>query len=258
MKRFLSAFAATVISVSSAVAAPSSTRISERPDHLVPESSVLGGNEALLFQDYYNLIYHILSDGFDRDVEVRAVVLPSFSPEYLVGIRGAAPGQMPNYHVFYLRPKVSLWGYQSLQSLENGLTEMKTKGADETLIKAQTAEIARLKTFLPPRAEDITLEHCERSMDVVLARQVKKVWVRTLQQTHYPTQSNIGFDGVSFHFSAWNEYQPLEGQTWSPDPTSKPGMLADLAEALVGFCDGKVQAGSVEHQVDALTKRLAP
>jgi hypothetical protein len=260
MKKFALILAVVMIAIApvSAQDAPSVTRSAERPDHLVPESSVLAGSESLWSQDYFNLITHVLSDGFDRDVEVRAVVLPSFSPEYLVGIRGAAPGKPTNYHVFYLRPKVQLWGYQSLQSLENGLTAIKSKGAGEKEIEAQAEEIARLKAYLPAKAEDTPLERCEKPMDAKLAERVKKVWVGVLRETHYPLHDDMGLDGVSFYFSAWDEYQPLSGQTWTPSETSKPGMLAELAETLVRFCDGRSPAESLERQADDLTKRLNP
>ena len=171
-----------------------------------------------------------------------------------MGIRGAAPGQAANYRVFYLRPKFHLWGYQSLQSLESGLTAMKSEGAGEKEIKAQTAEIARLKAYLPTKAEDTPLERCEKPMDAALAGRVRRAWVGMLRETHYPLHDGTGLDGVSFHFSAWDEYQPLAGQTWSPDVTSKPGMLAELAQTLVRFCDGKAPPASLERQADALTK----
>lgn len=260
MKKLAHIFAAVIIAVApaSAQVTPSVTKPTERPDHLVPESSVLAGSESLWSRDYYDLISHVLSDGFDRDVEVRAVVLPSFSPEYLVGIRGASPGQSTNYHVFYLRPKIQLWSYQSLQSMENGLAAMKSEGAGEKEIKAQTEYIARMKAYLPTKAENTPLERCEKPMDTTLAERVKKVWVGALREAHYPLHDATGLDGVSFHFSAWDEYQPLAGQTWSPDETSKPGMLAELAETLVRFCDGRASAGSLERQTDALSKRLNP
>lgn len=260
MRKRALVFAAVVIAVAPAIAqnGPSVTRSTERPDYLLPESSVLAGSESLWSQDYYDLITRILADGFDRDVVVRAVVLPSFSPEYLVGIRGAAPGQPTNYHVFYLRPKIQLWGYQSLQSMENGLTKMKSEGAGEKEIKAQSEEISRLKAYLPASVEDTPLDRCDKPMDPVLAERVKKAWVGMLRGVHYAPHDDMGLDGVSYHFSAWDEYQPLAGQTWTPNENSKPGMLAELAEMLVRFCDGKVAAGSVERQAVALTTRLNP
>ena len=84
------------------------------PDHLLPEDSLLSGGFSAMFPNYHLLILNVLRDVFDRDVELRAVVLPSFSPEYAVGLRTiGAPNDPSSYRVIYLRPEIQLWGYQS-------------------------------------------------------------------------------------------------------------------------------------------------
>lgn len=221
-------------------------------DHLVPEDSLLSGGFSAMFPHYHLLILNVLRDAFDRDVELRAVVLPSFSPEYAVGLRTiSAPNDPSSYRVIYLRPEIQLWGYQSLAMMQSGDVKIISGGT-------QDSEIAKMKANLPKDPKDIKVAHCEKALDVPIAEAVKKAWMGVLYETRYDHRSWAGLDGVSYHFSGWDSFQFLAGTVWTPPRDTKPGMLAGLADALVAYCDGKVSAANLQNRAEAIQKKLTP
>jgi hypothetical protein len=235
------------------------------PDHLEPEGSVLAGGESKMHYDYLNLVASVLHEGYADDVELRAVVLPSFTPEYLVGIRGALSsdrlrGNPASHRVFYLRPKLQLWSYPTLSELEDQLARMKSKNPPNAeRIKLQSDDIAAIRRELPADPKDMPLARCEKPIDAPLADRIWKVWIGVLMETRHDatTEVVINTDGTSYHFSAPAPLYVLAGETSAPPiPSTKPGMLATLADALVDYCDGKAAAAELDTRTTALEQRL--
>src|ERR1700722_18850995 len=90
-------------------------------DHLEPDGSILGGTAFSAIYD--TLVRDLLRDAYDMSVDVRMVALPSFSPEYAVGLRsfetrGAGPfksvAKGAPYHIFVLAPEAQIWTYQTI------------------------------------------------------------------------------------------------------------------------------------------------
>src|SRR3569833_1473600 len=88
-------------------------------DHLEPELSVLGGTGFL--SGYDTLVRDLLHDAYDRDVEVRMVAMPSFVPEYAVGLRGGKTVGKGDFKmtirgapfcIFVLSPQEQNWTYE--------------------------------------------------------------------------------------------------------------------------------------------------
>jgi len=239
----------------------------ERPDHLMLEDSILSGGSSLFMRTYDELIVDVLADGYVRDVTLRAVVIPSFSPEYLVGLRSANIEGV-GHRVFYLRPTIRLWDYELLNMKQTGeIRSLKGSNPKDDVSKLQAEEIERLRSRLPANPKDVPLSRCEKPLDTAVAQQVSAAWIGVLLETRYlPADDTDGRDGVTYHFSAFQR-EVLTGQTvspprflageaWSPPRDSKPGRLSELAETLVRYCDGKAEATELEKQADALTRRL--
>jgi len=229
MNKLAFLFAAAAIG-GSAFAAEPDMQPPPRPDHLVPEDSLLSGGFGPRLASYYAYVQEAFREGFDWDVDVRAVVLPSFRPEILVGIRST--GEEPKgFRVFYLRaPGLGFMRYKDHEAAER-------EG--------------------PPKPPgEVKLTRCEKPLAAPLALRIEKVWKDMLLETRHEPRGSNGPDGVTFHFSARGEMQNLAGKTWSPDETSKPGMLAKLADSLVDYCDGKVTTADLEVQTGALEKKL--
>ena len=226
----------------------------QRPDHLIPEASILSGHSSVISRRYDELIVDVLADGYARDVTLRAVVLPSFSPEYLVGLRNANIRGGADHRVFYLRPTIQLWGYETLRWLPAGSIDFSQDGnPKDDATKLQTDAIERWGARLPANPKDVPLTRCEKPLDAAVAKQVAAVWTGVLLETRYSPAQTLGLDGVTYHFSARNY---LAGEAWSPPSDSKPGRLAELAETLVRYCDSKAEATELERLAETLAKRL--
>jgi len=77
-------------------------------DHLEPESSILGGSAFMT--GYEMQVQRTLKKAYGFDVAVRMVALPSFLPEYAVGlVSKAKQGWSGPYRIFALTPAASLW-----------------------------------------------------------------------------------------------------------------------------------------------------
>ncbi|PIT01279.1 hypothetical protein TSA1_11300 [Bradyrhizobium nitroreducens] len=232
----------------------------QRPDHLMPEDSLLTDGSSNVFsmsiRRYNELITDFLADGYARDVSLRALVIPAFSPENLVGLRHANIEGGDDHRVFYLRPTIPLGGYAALYIWSSDAVYFNDP-------KDRTDEVERLKSRLPADPKDVPLTRCERPLDAAVAEQVSAAWIGVLLETRYlPADNTIGRDGVTYHF--WAASPPshispprfLAGQSWSPPRDSKPGRLAELAETLVRYCDGKTEAAELERQAGALAQKL--
>ena len=255
MQKIVLLFVAAVLSVAPAYSQP------QRPDHLMPEDSLLSGGPSVVSSRYNELVVYVFSDGYSRDVTLRAVVLPSFSLEYLVGLRDDKIAGGTGYRVFYLRPSIHLWDYEILRLMQTGEMVQGSSNPKDDVAKLQADEIAKLKSRLPANPRDVPLTRCEKPLDATVAQRVSAAWSSILHETRYPPAGPMlrFTDGTTYHFSGYfreEGFRFLAGQTRWPEPDSKPGRLAELADTLVRYCDGKADAAELERQAAELTERL--
>jgi hypothetical protein len=241
--------------------APSIAQSAAKRGHLIPDISPVasGWSEVGVASDIR--FFTVFRDGYGDDVELRAVAFPSFSNEYLVGIRSTRDegGTITGYRAFYLMPKISLHAYESLRGAEGGLAAMDPNDPqDVEAYKKQSAYIDQLKRALPTEPKDIPVVHCEKPLNNALAEKIATVWRGVLLETHYDPKGSNGLDGITYHFYAHGTYQSLAGWTWSPDENSKPGMLTDVADTLVAYCEGKAVAADLDKKAAALARALHP
>src|SRR5208282_4049348 len=102
-------------------------------DHLTPEPSIIGGDA--FHSDYQAMVADVFHEAYDRDVMLRMIEEPSFSPEYAVGLK-----QDKDASIFTIVPDKHVWAYESLKEMENGLTL-----TDAQNKKAQQDDIDKLR-----------------------------------------------------------------------------------------------------------------
>ena len=191
-------------------------------DHLVPEHSLLSER----FQsDYESMVSTVLGAALDRDVPVRAIVIPSFQPEYAVGIKE----NKGSFTAFCRMPEQHLWLFQVLAGMRAGRISSESK--EQTI-----ADIRRLEAELPKDYRDVKIRGRDLTISSELATRIARVWELMLRQTRHEYQSGIGFDGTTYHFSAWVQYQLMSGTVWSPEPTTLTGRLVQLTDTLKLLC----------------------
>jgi len=238
-KRFPAALVAILVSIAPALAG----------DHLEPEDSIYSG--VAPFQPGYDrAMVASFADAFKADVEASAIVQPSFEPEFAVGVKQDADG----YRIFYQEASQQLWQYSVLEMMKRGeITSADANG------KSTTAEdIAKLEKSLPPNPKDVKINRCEYAIDSDLGAKIVDDWRRMLLGTRYAKRPRMGIDGTFYHFFAKSGYQGMAGKTWSPDPATATGMLAQLADSMKTLCTTKrdLTLREVEKLTGALASKL--
>jgi hypothetical protein len=229
-------------------------------DHLEPDRSVLGGSASS--PDYDMLLSDLLRDAYDTGVDVRMVALPSFFPEYVVGLRsfetiGAGAFKRvvrgPPYRIFVLAPEAQLWTYESIAALKRG----QEKAFDKNGNSRQQAAIAELQSKVPADPHDLKIGHCEADISGVLGDRIVALWGRMLLSTRYSARYSGGADGVTYHFSAFvPKAGMLAGQVWSPARDSATGTLVSLADRMRAVCEKKATMTELDQLTTELEQRL--
>lgn len=164
-------------------------------DHLLPSEGYFTSYAHQ--RAYYPRVRDVLGAGLTDTPLAQVVVLPSFTPEYLVSLeeRGA------KYYLTYRICETSVWA--SLQEKRLPSVSVKTT----TVELSQSAATAVVATFS-----------------------------QAISQTHYPepsTNRSLGSDGTTYEFSNFQQGVGLQGgQTWSPRTGTKMSDLVALVTSL--------------------------
>jgi hypothetical protein len=180
-------------------------------------------------------IHGLFKDAYAPEVRLRAVVEPSFSPEYVVGLRQRAGA----YSLFALQPAKQIWGYSVLALMKKG--EITVQNPDGSPGTAQA--IRRIEEGLPPRPGAVALTRCEAPIEPALAQRLIDIWSRMLAKVRPGEKLQTGFDGEITEFSMTNESGPRVGFTWSPRAASESGLLAATAYAMKAYCGSRAGQG---------------
>ncbi len=249
------------------LAAPAAAQRRWQPeDNLEPDGSILGGTAFSAIYD--TLVRDLLRDAYDMSVDVRMVALPSFSPEYAVGLRsfetrGAGPfksvAKGAPYHIFVLAPEAQIWTYQTIAMLKSGQEQVGTwsdKNPDSQQA-LQKKEIARLQAEVPANPHDLKIDRCEADISGVLGDRIVRLWGKMLLATRYSAQYAGGADGTSYHFSAFvPKAGILAGQVWSPGRETTTGTLVALADTMRAVCEKKATMTELDQLTTELEQRL--
>lgn len=226
-------------------------------DHLIPEPEPFGKTD-----EYYQSLRVYFTDAFKAGVVLRAVVLPSFHREYVVGLKKTHDG----YSVFYTEPTSMIWNFQILKMYENSsLATLENSAITnsnapfEPIPLEQNKEYQKLKKSLPADFTKVPAEQASRPLDAPLAQRIEALWREMLTHAEKPKESNLGFDGITFHFSAETEdHPPLEALIWTPPDGSKCDTLARLAERMAQYSNQTCSEKDLAQSIDASEKIILP
>jgi hypothetical protein len=176
----------------------------ESSPYLEPEDSAFSPLRRWAISAYEEKVAQTLLEPIERasrgdgHKEIASLVcLPSFRPEWAFWIAGE---RKTGFSVLLTEPEESIW-YSTLTA------------------EMQFSE-ARVRMY-----------QCELPMHRAAA--ICDIWRSILSQTRYPKKSDLGCDGVYYHFGYWGVGSlPLAGKTWSPEETTVPGKLAELGHTL--------------------------
>ena len=201
-------------------------------EHLVPEANqftraTLPNGEGSL-APYYDMVLSLLGDSYTRDVRARVIAMPSYAPEYAVGIRERDGA----YAIFRLGLDTNVWRYKMLESLK----KVNPSVFDESIVQGLDDTIAQLEELLPEDFQDVGVERCEIAIEPEFGKDILSVWHTMLLQTRYAPSRNVGQDGTDYHFSMPGSAQYLSGKAWEPPLDSDAGRLVSIAETMKNLC----------------------
>ena len=207
---------------------------------------------ATLLAPYHAMIIEVLAGAFEQDVRARLVAMPSFTPEYAVGLKEANG----SYKVFHLASMSQLWSYENLRMLR----ELEASGALPQQQEPLAEAIAEYEALLPDDYHDVETSYCEIDIPAALGRDLMTVWEKLLLETRYGERPDLGRDGTDYHFSMRANGRNMAGKVWEPDPQSKTGAMVSITESMKTLCltgDRNLLA-QLEPQVSAMLSRFAP
>jgi hypothetical protein len=121
-------------------------------------------------------------------------------------------------------------------------------------------EYLALKKRTPKDYREIKAVRRAQKLPKEVADGIKTLWeVMLVEVRHSDKDDGLGIDGTTYHFSGRVENRgDLSGHIWTPDPESKSGQLARLAEALADFARGTAPLKTLELRLEAAKKSIAP
>jgi hypothetical protein len=199
-------------------------------DHLEPVVPVARFDEFLRY---------VFASAFKQDVVVSAFIDRSWDPPDMVGISK----RHGVHRIFALDPR--------------DLPEISDEPPPEPFAVegpggAKTMITPARRKWPPVRG----VRHCEIALDTTLAERIESVWTQMVLATRQSTPEYGGTDGVSYTFSTTSPEK--QGWAWSPLPATKPGVLARIAETMIGYCRSRNGKGLEEltAQVASLEKKM--
>jgi hypothetical protein len=197
-------------------------------DYLEPEPSAVAGDLFDFEVTYMDRVLSVLGVASPDSAVLKVVILPSFVPEEVTGLRNGPNG----YTIFDAKPKVQLWGYSTLDMMKNRQINSRDQAGNDTT--AQQAD--SLEKALPADAKAVPVDRCERGVDMAIADRLIAAWKAVLLQTRYSEGDGMGLDGTTYHFTLHQRGTFMAGQAWQPQPPSAPYMLVEISGAMAKYC----------------------
>ena len=221
-------------------------------DHLVPDASAfVDPNEYLL------KLRHVFAQAFEEGVKLRALVIPSFQKEYVVGLQTRGKG----VEAFVLEPTSIIWDTELVRLYEKG--EIKTftheGGKYKEVPPEKSVALKRLKEKTPADYRNIKATRRARPIPGELAGDIEAIWTTMLLDVRHVEKPDDIMDGVTYHFSARIGVRgEISGQTDSPEEESKTGRLAALADAMGDYARGKVNLDPLKEKLEPARRSIHP
>lgn len=209
-------------------------------DHLTPEDDPFAQDE------YHAKIREVFADVLRRDIVVQVLLVPSFQPEEIAGIRRSEKG----FEAFASKPSAHIWTTFNIQEIESGKQRWSDEHGDP-IPPEKNPSLPDMKKHAPSDYGQIQVHTDARPISGALTERIRIVWQDMLANARQPTDRDVGLDGEDYHFSTPLRNRGTMGATvWSPS-RGKTLALVSLAEALTEYARGHANEA-------ALIKRLKP
>ena len=187
-------------------------------DHLVPPDQDI-------LPTYHATLRRVLNEGYQPQVRARVLIVPSFRPERMIGLRQKGE----DFEIFSVSPTVHIWKYEIINSLKEGRIRVISG-------KTERDSITELEKDLPKYPTEVPLKRCEVSIDASMAKAIISAWLHMLNSVQEDKTGDIILDGTGYYFSMPVNGHELVGEVSNPRTSSRTGKLVDLAYLKDEFC----------------------
>jgi hypothetical protein len=193
---------------------------------------------ALAEVDRYDLkLRAAFSEAYGKDVDLRALLLPSFSPETALFVD-------KNSRVVTLSPKeTSIWSHEHRELVREGSIKVTDLNGRRIPPDEESDDVKRI----PEKIGDIGMIKRSRAIPPELLKTVREVWQDALIHSTHAQENDVGLDGVRWHYSAWVRGKGvLSGTVSSPDDGTIPSALNAVASALIDYASKEANESQIE------------
>lgn len=161
-------------------------------------------------------------------------------PDHLVPEAGALAGPLLEYDADLARllrgedpctfqlAVIPAFAPEALVCLEDGRLSIRRASRNVWSARWSVQEDEGPRPLAPVEVIRIDLPLTDGEMDTL-----RQLWWTALRGVRSPDGPEMGFDGVTYHFSACLR----SGWMWSPEPATRMAALAEVADRIVGLLD---------------------
>jgi hypothetical protein len=215
-------------------------------DHLKPEGDPLTQDE------YHGKIREVFANVLRHDIIVQVLLVPSFQPEEIAGIRRSEKG----FEAFASKPSAQIWTTFNIQEIESG----KERWLDERgkpIPPEKNPSLPDMKKRAPSDYRQIHVHTDTRPISDALTDRIRSIWEDMLLNARQPTDRNLGTDGEDYHFSMRIRTRGTVSATiWSPSG-GKTLALVLLGEVLADYARGRADEAALIKRLKALERKKA-
>ena len=203
---------------------------------------------------YPEYVRRVLADAYGKDVVLRVLMLPSFSPEEVVGIRR----RNQEYEVFCIAPRTAVWNTYSIKQIESG--EMRTFDVNGKEVPPEkNEELQNLKKNAPSDYRQIKTQRWSRPIPNSLVERIIRLWQQMLLDARSGEDKRMGVDGETYEFAMpLKDHRVLTAEVWSPEEGSRTGALVKVANALSEYAKSVLDTQEFNKTLRSAVSRVWP
>ncbi|XQE67012.1 hypothetical protein ACOAPY_20610 [Pseudomonas sp. P3C3] len=199
--------------------------------HLLPDLYYASASD-----EYQEKLRDVFKQGYGSGVVLNCLVTPSFSTEYLVGVRSDDSGVF----VFSMTPGSRVANVQWLEAVENGELKKYDEFGEE-LNYSKDSVYWGLRKVTPRDHRQITVDVKRKVIPLDVSNEIASVWRSALLGVRREEEPEIILDGAVYHYSMrLKGYGVVSGQVSSPVNYVKMRALTELADAMYAYSKGDV------------------
>ena len=153
-------------------------------DHLAPEDDPFAQDE------YHAKIREVFADVLHHDILVQVLLVPSFQPEEIAGIRRSEKG----FEAFASKPSAQIWTTFNIQEIESGKQRWMDEH-DKPIPPEKNPSLTDMKKRAPSDYRQIHVHTHTRPISDALTERIRSIWQDMLVNARKPTDPNLGVDG---------------------------------------------------------------